>query len=70
MNSRLSTPDQSLESDIVRVLEHRYGDGLIYLPQHQPEGLFKIAKSEGFIDPEGYLTRKGRNLIAKYQFTD
>ncbi|MAS82416.1 MAG: hypothetical protein CMF45_06985 [Legionellales bacterium] len=70
MNSRLSTPDQSLESDIVRVLEHRYGDGLIYLPQHQPEGLFKIAKSEGFIDSEGYLTRKGRNLIAKYQFTD
>ena len=70
MNSRLSTPDQSLESDIVRVLEHRYGDGLIYLPQHRPEGLFKIAKSEGFIDSEGYLTRKGRNLIAKYQFTD
>ena len=70
MNAISSELDQNLESDIARVLEHRYGDGLIYLPKHQPEGLFKIAKTKGFVDTEGYITRKGRSLLAKYQFSD
>jgi hypothetical protein len=61
--------DQNTEADIAKVLEHRYGDGLVYLPKKQPESLFKIAKTEGFIDLEGYLTRKGRYLLAKYQFS-
>ena len=51
--------EQELESDIAKVLQFRYGDGLVYLPRNQPESLFKI----------GYLTRKGRYLIAKYQFS-
>ena len=70
MNAISSELDQNLESDIARVLEHRYGDGLIYLPKHQPESLFKIAKTKGFVDTEGYITRKGRSLLAKYQFSD
>jgi hypothetical protein len=61
--------EQDIEADIAKVLEYRYGDGLVYLPKNQPESLFKIAKTEGFIDQEGYLTRKGRSLIAKYQFS-
>ena len=61
--------EQELESDIAKVLQFRYGDGLVYLPRNQPESLFKIAKNKGFIDQEGYLTRKGRYLIAKYQFS-
>lgn len=63
-----SDVEQDLESDIAKVLEFRYGDGLVYLPSHQPESLFKMAKNKGFIDQEGYLTRKGRYLLAKYQF--
>jgi len=70
LNAISSELDQNLESDIARVLEHRYGDGLIYLPKHQPESLFKIAKTKGFVDTEGYITRKGRSLLAKYQFSD
>ena len=61
--------DPELESDIAKVLQFRYGDGLVYLPSNQPESLFRMAKSMGFIDPEGYLTRKGRYLLAKYQFS-
>ena len=61
--------DHELESDIAKVLQYHYGDGLVYLPSHQPESLFKIARNKGFIDQEGYLTRKGRYLIAKYQFS-
>jgi len=61
--------DHNTEADIAKVLEYRYGDGLVFLPKKQPESLFKIAKTEGFIDPEGYLTRKGRSLLAKYQFS-
>ncbi len=60
--------DQGIESDIARILEFRYGDGLVYLPKYQPESVFKKAKTEGYIDQEGYLTRKGRRLLAKYQF--
>ena len=69
MFNALSTGlEQDMESDIARVLEYRYGDGLVYLPKHRPERLFNMAKTEGFIDHEGYLTRKGRSLLAKYQF--
>ncbi len=60
--------EQDIESDIARVLGFRYGDGLVYLPKHQPESAFKKAKTEGYIDQEGYLTRKGRSLLAKHQF--
>ncbi|MCG8378922.1 MAG: hypothetical protein MI865_05550 [Proteobacteria bacterium] len=68
LNAVVSGFDSDLESDIAKVLEYRYGDGLVYLPKHQPESLFRMAISHGFIDGEGYLTRKGRNLLAKYQF--
>lgn len=68
MNALASDLEQTTESDIAKVLEYRYGDGLVYLPKHQPESLFKVAKTRGFIDQEGYLTRKGRSLLAKYHF--
>lgn len=57
-----------MESDIAEVLQYRYGDGLVYLPKNQSAALYKMAAYQGFIDQEGYLTRKGRNLLAKYQF--
>ncbi len=59
---------QNLEARIAQVLEHRYGDGLVYLPREWPEQLLSLAKQFGFIDEEGYLTRKGRTLLARYQF--
>lgn len=61
--------EPELESDIAKVLQFRYGDGLVYLPSNQPDSLLRMARSKGFIDHEGYLTRKGRYLLAKYQFS-
>jgi translation initiation factor 2 beta subunit (eIF-2beta)/eIF-5 len=68
LNASASNLEQDMESDIAKALEYRYGDGLVYLPKHQPESLYKLAASKGFVDQEGYLTRKGRSLLAKYQF--
>ena len=61
--------EPELEADIAKVLQFRYGDGMVYLPSNQPESLLRMAKKMGFIDLEGYLTRKGRYLLAKYQFS-
>jgi len=68
LNALATNLEQDMESDIAKALEYRYGDGLVYLPKHQPESLFKMAATKGFVDQEGYLTRKGRSLLAKYQF--
>ncbi|MCH8080151.1 MAG: hypothetical protein IIA06_10310 [Proteobacteria bacterium] len=51
---------------MVELLECRYGDGMVYLPRTRPRQLLSIAKIGGFIDAEGYLTRKGRILLARY----
>ena len=57
------------ESQIAALLQYRYGDGLVYLPrQHHSGDLYSQARQQGYIDPEGYLTRKGRALIARYQY--
>ena len=68
MTASASKIDEIVESDIAEALQYRYGDGLVYLPKNQPETLYKVAATRGFVDQEGYLTRKGRNLLAKYQF--
>ena len=68
MTAPATNLEQIVESDIAQALQYRYGDGLVYLPKNQPESLYKQAANQGFVDQEGYLTRKGRNLLAKYQF--
>lgn len=67
LSASASDLEQDTELDIAKVLEHRYGDGLVYLPKNQPEKLYKLAATKGFVDQEGYLTRKGRSLLARYQ---
>ena len=59
---------QEPESQIAMILQYRYGDGLVYLPKHKPNSLYPEAKMRSFIDAEGYVTRKGRALIAHYKF--
>lgn len=54
------------ERQIAELLECRYGDGMVYLPKSKPRHLLSIARNNGFIDDEGYLTRKGRILITRY----
>ena len=67
LNAVLSTDGLDLEErQMAELLECRYGDGMVYLPRTRPRQLLSIAKSAGFIDAEGYLTRKGRILLAHY----
>ncbi len=54
------------EDQIAAVLEHQYGAGLAQLPRQRPAKLMDMARQRGFIDAEGYLTRKGRALLARY----
>jgi len=56
------------ESQIAALLQYRYGDGLVYLPRHRSRTLYDQARQEGYVDAGGYLTRKGRALIARYQY--
>ena len=56
------------ESQIAALLQYRYGDGLVYLPRHRSTILYNQARQQGYIDAGGYLTRKGRALIARYQY--
>jgi len=54
------------ESQIAALLQSRFGDGLVYLSRHLPSTLLDMAVRSGFVDAEGYLTRRGRTLLARY----
>jgi hypothetical protein len=54
------------ESQIAAMLECRYGDGMVYLPRGTPRNILHAAMEHGFVDADGYLTRKGRALLARY----
>ncbi len=66
--SEVAEAGELAESQIATILQYRYGDGLVYIPRHQSKSLYSQAKQLGFIDEEGYLTRKGRTLVARYQY--
>jgi hypothetical protein len=61
-----NTPNAN-ESDIARVIGRHYGDGAVYMTQdeNQATALSK-AISEGFVSEDGFLTRKGRELLVRF----
>jgi len=63
-----TVPPEVPESHIAALLQYRYGDGLVYLPRQRSTDLYNLAREQGYIDPGGYLTRKGRALIARYHY--
>lgn len=56
-----------LEDEIVHALQHRYGDGDLCLPEGTPAWLIAAAMRLGYLSEDGYLTRKGRQLLSLYQ---
>lgn len=65
-----SGPDQTPNvraAAIAELLARHYGDGIVYLPSGAGLALYNTAKQEGFINEEGYLSRKGRLLLARHQ---
>jgi len=53
------------ESDIVKILSNRFGDGVVYMSKNMPKRVYNLAVKRGFISQEGYITRKGRVLLAQ-----
>jgi len=53
------------ESAIAKLLDRRYGDGIVYEPRHANRDLLQAAIAGGFVSEEGYVTRKGRALLAR-----
>lgn len=53
------------ESAIAELLDHRYGDGIVYEPRHLRRGLLQAAIAGGFVSEKGFMTRKGRALLAR-----
>ena len=52
------------ELELVELLSRRFGDGQVYLPEGSSRALYLQAVENGYINDEGYLTRKGRVLVA------
>ncbi len=55
------------EARIVALLRHHYGDGGVYVPEGGARRVFLEAARLGFVNEDGYLTRRGRELLARYE---
>lgn len=68
MSTTVDTILEEHEQDIVRVIARRYGDGGIYLPRtHDQRDALRRAIDGGFVSHEGFLTRAGRRLVARWE---
>lgn len=56
---------ESEESQLLAILEHRYGDGQVYLPSHVASACMKTIRERGLVNEEGFLTSKGRRFLAE-----
>lgn len=64
---RVEQPAQSesLETALLQLLDHRYGDGLVYLHEDEERGLLSRAMRLGLVSPDGYITPKGQSALAR-----
>jgi hypothetical protein len=60
-----SAEPRPVDSAIVKLLAHRYGDGLVYLRGSEERNLYAKARGLGLVDRDGYLTPVGRSLLAR-----
>ncbi len=58
--------DNSHEASIAAELAHRFGARPSLRSRKNPASLLQEAQDSGFLDAEGFLTRKGRALLARY----
>ena len=54
-----------LENAIAKLLNQRYGDGIVYAPRERERDVMQAAIAGGFVSDEGFVTRKGRALLAR-----
>ncbi len=68
MNASENCANAPNEVEIASVLRHHYGDGDLYVPEGTPESVVYKAIALGYLSEDGYLTRKGRDLLAQHEF--
>lgn len=51
--------------EFVRLLNHHYGDGTVYVPSGGSLQLYHTCVDVGLITEDGFITRQGRELIAR-----
>ena len=67
MTSTLKADSNAVpEAALVQLLDHRYGDGLVYLRDQAERSIYKTAVKLGLINVDGYVTPQGRTLIARH----
>ena len=52
------------EAALVQLLDHRYGDGLVYLRDQAERSIYETAVKLGLINVDGYVNPRGRTFIA------
>ena len=56
---------ESIEDALLQLLDHRYGDGLVYLREDEERALLSRAMRLGLVSPDGYITPKGQHALAQ-----
>ncbi len=57
------------EQTIARAIARHYGDGGVYMPDDAERvDAMKQAVTNGFVSEDGFVTRKGRRLLARAEF--
>ena len=56
----------NVDQGILKLLGHRYGDGLVYLRNDGEEQIFHEAVRLGLVSSEGYVTPRGLSLLARH----
>ena len=57
---------EDVDQAILKLLGHRYGDGLVYLRSDREERVFHEAVRLGLVSSEGYVTPRGLSVLARY----
>ena len=57
--------DMPNDLELARVLQHRYGDGTVYLQRAGARPVLRFCMQLGLVSDEGFITRKGRELLAR-----
>ena len=65
--AHIFTQQNPSDAQLVSILDHNYGDGVVYIPENTPWNLYSFARKLGYISEEGYVTRKGRKLLISYK---
>lgn len=61
------TTENPTDAQLVTILDHHYGDGVVHLPENTPWSLYTFARKLGYINEEGFVTSKGKSLVIDYQ---